>query len=62
MPYVIATVLAVVLIAATWYAVRFVAEYRKIKREINRIVSSGHAKSTIRRMRREAMNAKRRKT
>ena len=42
------------LVAATWYVARFVSEYRKIRREIRRIRASGHAKSTIRAMRREA--------
>ena len=49
----IAVALACVLAAAVAYAIRFVAEYRKVKRELDGIRRSGRTKGAIRAMRRD---------
>ena len=43
---------------ATWLTVRFVRDTRKVLRYIRRTKETGHVKSEIRRLRREAARAK----
>jgi hypothetical protein len=43
-----------------YYAIRFIVEYRKVKRQLDRIRASGRTKSEIRRMRREVGKRERR--
>lgn len=48
-----------VVVVVTWYLWRFVHEVKKIKDEVRRIRRNGHAKSTLRRMKRERDRAHR---
>lgn len=49
------------IVACVWLAVRFFSETRCVLRYIDRVKKSGHIKSEIRRLRREAKQGKRRR-